>query len=103
VAARRASLRGARVLHLDCFSGVAGNMFMGALLDAGLSRKELEADLAGLKVAHKLRVSRVRRGALAARYVRVEVPVASGPPKAGGAPHKHPHRRHKPQCVGGRG
>jgi uncharacterized protein (TIGR00299 family) protein len=62
------------VLHLDVFSGIAGNMFLGALLDLGLSRKLLEQDLAGLGVAHGLRVSRVRRGALAARYVRVSVP-----------------------------
>ena len=63
-----------RVLHLDVFSGIAGNMFLGALLDAGLSRRELEHDLAGLGLDHKLKVTRVQRGALAARYVRVLVP-----------------------------
>jgi uncharacterized protein (TIGR00299 family) protein len=62
------------VLHLDTFSGIAGNMFLGALLDLGLSRKQLEQDLAGLRVGHGLRVSRVRRGALAARFVNVTVP-----------------------------
>ncbi len=65
---------GARLLHLDAFSGIAGNMFLGALLDAGLSRRELEADLAGLGLPHSLRVRRVRRGPLAARYVEVLVP-----------------------------
>jgi uncharacterized protein (TIGR00299 family) protein len=64
---------GAALLHLDCFSGIAGNMFMGALLDLGLSRRELEADLAGLGLPHRLVVRRVRRGALAARYVDVRV------------------------------
>jgi uncharacterized protein (TIGR00299 family) protein len=62
---------GARVLHLDCFSGIAGNMFLAALLDLGLSRRELAADLAGLGLDHTLAVRRVRRGALAARYVDV--------------------------------
>jgi uncharacterized protein (TIGR00299 family) protein len=62
------------VLHLDVFSGIAGNMFLAAMLDLGLSRKQLEEDLAGLRVPHALRVSRVRRGALAARYLRVIVP-----------------------------
>ena len=66
-----------RILHLDTFSGIAGNMFLGALLDAGLSRKELEADLAGLGLEHRLKVSRVTRGALAARYLDVLVPDAS--------------------------
>ncbi|MCG8592241.1 MAG: nickel pincer cofactor biosynthesis protein LarC [Proteobacteria bacterium] len=73
---RRAAAGGARILHLDPFSGISGNMFLGALLDAGLSRKELEADLAGLGLPHRLRISRVHRGALAGRYVRVQVPGA---------------------------
>jgi len=62
---------GAPVLHLDCFAGIAGNMFTAALLDLGLSRRSLEEDLGGLGLEHALVVRRVRRGALAARYVRV--------------------------------
>ncbi|MEN8180896.1 MAG: nickel pincer cofactor biosynthesis protein LarC [Myxococcota bacterium] len=73
------------MLHLDTFSGIAGNMFLGALLDLGLSRRQLQQDLAGLGLDHALRVSRVRRGALAARYVRVQVPrKASGSSKRHG-------------------
>jgi hypothetical protein len=68
--------RGARLLYLDCFSGIAGTRVLGALLDLGLPRRELEADLAGLGVAHRLRVRRVRRGPLAARHVEVIVPNA---------------------------
>jgi uncharacterized protein (TIGR00299 family) protein len=60
-----------RILHLDAFSGIAGNMFLGALLDLGLPRRQLERDLAGLGVAHSLRVTTVRRGPLGARYVDV--------------------------------
>jgi len=59
-------------------------MFLGALLDAGLSRRALDEDLAGLGVPHRLVVSRVRRGPLAARYVRVVVPGARA---HGGHPH----------------
>ncbi len=66
--------RGRRILHLDTFSGIAGNMFLGALLDLGLSRRELEADLAGLGLPHALSVRRVRRGVIAARYLDVVVP-----------------------------
>ena len=43
-------------------------MFLGALLDLGLSRKELDAELAGLGVDYKLKVSKVVRGAIAAKY-----------------------------------
>ena len=69
-----------RLLHLDLFSGIAGNMFLGALLDLGLSRKVLEADLAGLGVEFTLRVRKVTLGGLAARHVRVGAPrsAASG-------------------------
>jgi hypothetical protein len=67
----KAGRPGARLLHLDTFSGIAGNMFLGALLDAGLAQRELESALRGLGVAHELRVTRVRRGAIAARYVEV--------------------------------
>ncbi len=63
-------------LHLDAFSGAAGNMLLGALLDAGLSRRELERELGGLGVAHRLRVRSVRRGALGALYLDVCVPAA---------------------------
>jgi len=70
----RASSPGARLLHLDLFSGIAGNMFLGALLDLGLSRKVLEADLAGLGVEFTLRVRKVTLGGLAARHVRVGAP-----------------------------
>ncbi len=74
------------MLHLDTFSGIAGNMFLGALLDAGLSRRELAEDLAGLGVPHRLVVSKVKRGPLAARYVRVDLPGAS----------RHHHHDHDP-------
>jgi len=88
-----------RILHLDAFSGIAGNMFLGALLDLGLPRRELERELAGLGVAHALRVTAVRRGPLGARYVEVVVPggasvrsSARKRPKARPSPvHSHPH------------
>ncbi len=80
------------MLHLDTFSGIAGNMFLGALLDAGLSRRELTEDLAGLGVPHRLVVSKVKRGPLAARYVRVEVP--------GAARHSQHHDPHDPKHHG---
>lgn len=70
---------GARVLHLDAFSGAAGNMFLGALLELGLPRRALEADLRGLGVPFRLKVESVRRGALGATHLDVVVPGAPKP------------------------
>ncbi|MBW2293837.1 MAG: nickel pincer cofactor biosynthesis protein LarC [Deltaproteobacteria bacterium] len=67
-------------------------MFLGALLDLGLSRRDLDRDLAGLGVEYKLRVKNVARGALAARYVEVVVPGAkTGAKKKKKATAKHAH------------
>jgi uncharacterized protein (TIGR00299 family) protein len=64
-------------------------MFLGALLDAGLSRRVLEEDLRGLPLDFTLRVRKVRRGALTARYFEVAVPKAARKPKAKHTPHPH--------------
>ena len=37
--------------YLDCFSGISGDMLLGALLDAGLSLDRLQAGLAGLPLS----------------------------------------------------
>lgn len=37
-----------KVLYLDCHSGISGDMFLGAMLDAGLSFEKLKDSLAGL-------------------------------------------------------
>jgi uncharacterized protein (TIGR00299 family) protein len=87
-------LKGARVLHLDCFSGIAGNMFLGALLDLGLSRRDLEADLAGLDLPHRLVVKKVHRGALAARYVEVVAGAERRTGRGHGRSHAHGRGRH---------
>lgn len=83
----------AKQLHLECFSGIAGNMLLGALLDAGLPRRELDAALEGVGLKGALRVRRVRRGALRAPYVSVVPPGArrrGGRTRAGDEGPAHP-------------
>ena len=64
-----------RVLHLDCFSGVAGNMMLGSLLELGASADKVQEDLDGLGVEGlRLRATPVRRGAIAAMYVAFQGP-----------------------------
>jgi uncharacterized protein (TIGR00299 family) protein len=62
---------------LDCFSGVSGDKFLGALIGAGLDPDELRAKLALLGVGgYTLEVSEVRKAGLAG--VKVDVIVEDG-------------------------
>ncbi|GAB1722444.1 MAG: UPF0272 protein [Nitrospira sp.] len=62
----------ARHLHFDCFSGISGDMTLGALVDAGLPFKDLVRGLASLKIeGYRLARKRVERGALTATKVDV--------------------------------
>jgi len=60
-----------RIAYLDCFSGISGDMFLGALLDAGVSPKLLEATAAALDIGAHLEISRVQRGGISATKVDV--------------------------------
>jgi len=60
-----------RVAYLDCFSGISGDMFSAALLDAGLPVRVLEETVAALKVGARLEISRVTRSGISATKVDV--------------------------------
>ena len=62
-------------LHLDCFSGISGDMTLGALVDVGLSPRALRQGLKALPVSgYRLKVSKVHRGAIHATKVDVVIP-----------------------------
>jgi uncharacterized protein (TIGR00299 family) protein len=66
-----------RHLHFDCFSGISGDMVLGALVSAGLPWADLVGGLKGLKLdGYRLRKRDVRRGALHA--VKVDVVIRHG-------------------------
>jgi pyridinium-3,5-bisthiocarboxylic acid mononucleotide nickel chelatase len=60
-----------RLAYLDCFSGMSGDMFLGALVDAGVSAELLERTVAGLDIGARLEISRVVRAGIAATKVDV--------------------------------
>lgn len=61
-----------RTLYLDTFSGISGDMFLGLLIDLGLSRQQLEAELAKLPVdGFDLQVGREQRHGIEGCRVQV--------------------------------
>lgn len=60
------------VAYFDCFSGVSGDMLLGALVDAGLDAAALQAEVDRLEVGAVLRCSEVMRCGLRATRVVVE-------------------------------
>ena len=66
-----------RIAYLDCFSGVSGDMLLGALLDGGVPLEGMRAELAKVPLAgYSLDAERVTKAGLTAvqAIVRVEEP-----------------------------
>ncbi len=60
--------------YFDCLAGASGNMILGALLDAGLDKTRLLAELRKLDLPPwELRDERVRRGLIDARLVDFDI------------------------------
>jgi pyridinium-3,5-bisthiocarboxylic acid mononucleotide nickel chelatase len=63
-----------RALHFDCFSGISGDMALGALIDAGADAGAVRAGLDSLGLPIRLEVARVRKGGFAATQVFIHAP-----------------------------
>jgi uncharacterized protein (TIGR00299 family) protein len=63
-----------KIAYFDCFSGISGDMVLGALIDAGLSLKRLEEALAPLKLpGYRLAAKTVEKAGVRATKVDVVV------------------------------
>jgi len=61
-------------LHIDCFSGISGDMMLGALVDAGLAPTSLKRGLKALDIqGYRLETTQVQRGPLRATKVNVKI------------------------------
>ena len=63
-----------RIAYFDCFSGISGDMTLGALVDAGVDPGALRAAVAGLGLPAELAFDTVRRGGFRAIHARVIAP-----------------------------
>jgi len=73
-----------KIAYFDCFSGISGDMVIGALLDLGIDRKVIFDELKGLNLHdYEIRVSREER--MSIHGSRWEVVFEH---------HDHPHRKY---------
>jgi len=80
-----------KTLYLDIFSGISGDMFIGALIDLGVDAHKLERQLAKLKLdGYHLHISRQRKSAI--EGVKFDVHLAHEHDHRDG--HDHDHHQH---------
>ncbi len=60
-----------RIAYLDCFSGISGDMVLGALIDAGVEARVLEESVAALNIGARLKICKVTRSGIIATKVDV--------------------------------
>jgi len=69
-----------KIAYLDCFSGISGDMFLGALIDAGLSVDALRHALASLPIdGYGLEAQSVVRQGIAGTQFRVSLTIVEQP------------------------
>jgi uncharacterized protein (TIGR00299 family) protein len=78
-----------RIAYLDCFSGISGDMFLGALVDAGVPSQLLEETVAALNIGARIEVSRTTRSGISA--AKVNVYSSDGKHAEHQTEHKHQH------------
>ncbi len=81
-----------KICYLDCFSGISGDMLLGALADAGADQAEMGRQIARLGLEGVgLTFEKCSRGGIAATKARVQAPPE----------HRHRHLSHIEKIIQG--
>lgn len=82
-----------RTLYLDCFSGISGDMFIGALIDAGGDSTFLEEELQKLNISEEYKLSwrKVVKNGISSTKFDVELSETADHKYASGHQHNHKH------------
>jgi uncharacterized protein (TIGR00299 family) protein len=89
-----------KILYFDCFAGAAGDMILGALIDAGVPFDAVQQALGSLAVdGYEVAADRVVKGGITAVKFRVRelAPAGHEPAAPGSSPapaHRHFHLKH---------
>lgn len=64
-----------KIAYCDCFSGISGDMFLGALIDAGLPFELLKQEIAKLNLPEEIQLSAVQvmKGSMRAMQFEVQI------------------------------
>ena len=98
-----------RIAYLDCFSGISGDMFLGALMDAGVPAELFQQTVAALNVGAALEIARVNRSGISATKVDVVIDGNTEAPREHNPHpfhhesedvHGHPHSHEHPHNSG---
>jgi uncharacterized protein (TIGR00299 family) protein len=90
-----------RIGYLECFSGISGDMLLGALVDAGVPFALLEETTVALNIGAHLKMRKVSRGGLAGTKVDVviEHDAAIHDHAHDEAEHAHSHSHSHPETT----
>lgn len=72
-----------KIAYFDCFSGISGDMILGALIDLGLDPKTLIKHLSKLKLSgYEIEVFKEQRGPITGTRVNIKVDEEEQPPRS---------------------